>query len=732
MQKTKLIFSLIVFLGANLYVQAQFSGVGNGTTTQPYQITNATQLNEMRNYLGVSGTDKHFQLMNDIDLEAFLPANSLGWTPIGSNPEDSQAFTGFLHGGNFTIKNLWINNVSANFQGLFGYVLGGGIDHLTVELDETKGIVASENIGILAGSVEEATIADCIVKGRITAVAYIGGLVGFVKENATIQNNTANVTIASSGGYVGGLAGQTNSSIVNCTSTGTLSTEGDNIGGLVGYANETITASSAATNILHVGDFFSGNFVGGLVGVAKFTITNCHASGSVTGTNVVGGLIGDSYAPTIDSHASGSVTANAYVGGLAGNSDSVTNSYATGNVFANQDLVGGLAGQSYGAIDQSYATGTVSGAKAVGGLVGTAFSVISHSFASGNVTGTTPDIAPEGGFVDIGGLVGHTFNATTNCYATGNLSVPLNSMYVGGLIGFATGDVTNCYASGSIEGESYGTLGGLIGGAWANITNCVAANPSITSSLSGNLSKVNRLVGFTEFDAVITNSYALDSMRINGIGGTVGTDDNYQGLNKTVAQLQTEVNYNANLDWDFVSIWTIREGQGYPYFKIKSDFRSIISSSVNDESQGSIFPIGDISVADGSSKSYTITPEDGYEIESVLVDNVNIGTNATYNFSNIIANHSIKANFRLINLGTKDENLVGLKAYPNPTNAILTLSYSQNISSVEVFNLIGQTVFIKDLNSNEGQINISDLSSGTYLMKVTADGKTKTIKIVKR
>lgn len=731
MKKTKLIFSLIVFLGACFYAQAQFSGIGNGTVANPYQITNATQLSEMRNYLGTAGVDKHFQLMNDIDLSGSIPEASQGWEPIGNNPDESDAFTGFFHGSNFTIKNLWINRTASNFIGLFGYVKNGGIDHLSIELDVTKGINGGENVGIFAGVIDGGAITDCQAKGKITATGYIGGLVGSVRENVTVENNTATVTIISSDGYVGGLIGQTTSPITNCTSFGALNTSGDNIGGLVGYADATITDSSSSVNVTHTGNIYTGNFMGGLVGVAKFTVTNCHTNGTVTGTNGVGGLIGDSYAPTIDSNAKGNVIGNAYVGGLAGNSDTVINSYATGNVFANKDLVGGLAGQSYGAIEKSYATGAVSGAKSVGGLIGIAYMAVSHSFASGNVTGTNPDIAPEGGLIDIGGLIGHTFNATTNCYATGNVSAQLNSMYIGGLIGFSTGDVTNCYASGSIEGEAYGVVGGLIGGAWANITNSAAVNPTIITSLSGNLTKVNRLVGFTEFDAVIAGSYALESMRINGIGGTVGTEDNYQGLNKTVLQLQTGANYDNDLVWDFTTIWTIREGQGYPFFKTTSHLRSIISSSVNNEAQGSISPIGDISVEDGNSKSYTITPQDGYEIESVLVDNVNIGTGDTYNFSNIIANHSIKANFRIINLGTDDQNLVDLKAYPNPVKDVLNISYSQDISSIEIFNLVGQQVITKALNNKEGQIDMSNLASGTYFVKVTSDSKTKTIKILK-
>jgi hypothetical protein len=69
--------------------------------------------------------------------------------------------------------------------------------------------------------------------------------------------------------------------------------------------------------------------------------------------------------------------------------------------------------------------------------------------------------------------------------------------------------------------------------------------------------------------------------------------------------------------------------------------------------------------------------------------------------------------------------------YPNPVKGILTLDYNQNISNVAVFNLLGQQVITKTVNANQSKIDMSNLSAGTYLVKVTADNQTKTIKIIK-
>ena len=70
--------------------------------------------------------------------------------------------------------------------------------------------------------------------------------------------------------------------------------------------------------------------------------------------------------------------------------------------------------------------------------------------------------------------------------------------------------------------------------------------------------------------------------------------------------------------------------------------------------------------------------------------------------------------------------------YPNPVKNVLTLSYSQDISNVEVYNLLGQKMSANTIGANLGQVNMSGLASGTYLVKVTAaDNQTKTIRVIK-
>jgi len=63
---------------------------------------------------------------------------------------------------------------------------------------------------------------------------------------------------------------------------------------------------------------------------------------------------------------------------------------------------------------------------------------------------------------------------------------------------------------------------------------------------------------------------------------------------------------------------------------------------------GTISPTGAVTVNYGASQAFTMTPNTGYQIASVLVDGVSVGALGTYTFSNVQANHTISASFSLI------------------------------------------------------------------------------------
>ncbi|MCF6132079.1 T9SS type A sorting domain-containing protein [Flavobacterium wongokense] len=83
-------------------------------------------------------------------------------------------------------------------------------------------------------------------------------------------------------------------------------------------------------------------------------------------------------------------------------------------------------------------------------------------------------------------------------------------------------------------------------------------------------------------------------------------------------------------------------------------------------------------------------------------------------------------------LATGDFDSSNFSYYPNPVKNILNLSYNQEISNVEIFNLLGQKVMTNAVNANTAQIDMSNLSNGAYMVKVTSNNQVKTIKVIKQ
>ena len=88
-----------------------YSG-GSGTETDPFQISNTTDLQLLMNTN--SDWNKHFILTNDIDC-----AGMTGATPIGVSW--NVTFNGSFNGQNYIISNLTIDHPDSILVGLFGF-----------------------------------------------------------------------------------------------------------------------------------------------------------------------------------------------------------------------------------------------------------------------------------------------------------------------------------------------------------------------------------------------------------------------------------------------------------------------------------------------------------------------------------------------------------------------------------------------------------------------------------
>ncbi|RGF95102.1 hypothetical protein DXA10_07690 [Firmicutes bacterium AM55-24TS] len=268
------------------YKASSFAG-GSGTSSSPYQISNAAQLAYMA-YLVNSNTtyrNKYYQLTADIDLSAHY------WYPIG---KENYSFNGTFDGQYHTISNMTIDNtvtgMGVKYLGLFGYI---GKYNLTVTI---------KNLFM-----NNAMITD-------SSATYTSFLVGHNGDKLYLNNISID-----------------NSELVYASST-TVSTTGTYFGGLVGYSNNLLSIDNA--NIYKTNIRSNKEMIGGCIGY-------CNNTGSLTITNVnsiidelmtsntvakLGGLVGEVEIKTgsyitiqyISVYIKDSAGSGSYYGGLIG------------------------------------------------------------------------------------------------------------------------------------------------------------------------------------------------------------------------------------------------------------------------------------------------------------------------------------------------------------------------------------------------------------------------------
>lgn len=126
------------------------------------------------------------------------------------------------------------------------------------------------------------------------------------------------------------------------------------------------------------------------------------------------------------------------------------------------------------------------------------------------------------------------------------------------------------------------------------------------------------------------------------------------------------------------------------------------------------------------------------------MDNINVGTQSAPAIASISDDHKL-----VMMLGNKrgglalyksapisDVSLQELKLnfsiFPNPSNGNFTIKSDLNLinSNVTVSDFYGKIIYNDNLNSNQKQIDLSDLSSGIYMVTLNQNGMSTTQKII--
>lgn len=128
------------------------------------------------------------------------------------------------------------------------------------------------------------------------------------------------------------------------------------------------------------------------------------------------------------------------------------------------------------------------------------------------------------------------------------------------------------------------------------------------------------------------------------------------------------------------------------------------------------------------------TSADAIANTNALASTTTLVNNTTYYVTQTIAGCPSTPVAVLVNVTLRNNSfdMSSLEYYPNPVIDVLNISYSNTISSIEVYNLVGQLVRTTKPNATTTQLDMNGLPTATYLVKVTSEGKTADIKIVKK
>ncbi len=159
----------------------------------------------------------------------------------------------------------------------------------------------------------------------------------------------------------------------------------------------------------------------------------------------------------------------------------------------------------------------------------------------------------------------------------------------------------------------------------------------------------------------------------------------------------------------------------------------VIFSSCN--TGGTIDPLGYYTLIDSESITYNFTPDDNYEINSILINSASIPTiQSSITMSDLTSDKTIEVIYgvstAIINPSSIDEIIL----YPNPTKDQLTITTNtstiQKSNTVQIINFYGQIIKTIQLNNYESNtISVSELTPGTYFIKTKNHQAVKFTKI---
>lgn len=218
---------------------------------------------------------------------------------------------------------------------------------------------------------------------------------------------------------------------------------------------------------------------------------------------------------------------------------------------------------------------------------------------------------------------------------------------------------------------------------------------------------------------ILPNTYNITATADPSQGGTViGAGEYNQGASCTLTATAntgyTFVNWTKNgtqVSTNPSYTFTVTESGNYmAHFQINS---YNITATANPTNSGTVSGTGQYN--HGTSCTLTATANTGYTFTNWTENGSVVSTNASYSFT-VEANRNLVAHF-ISTVGVK-EDMTSANIYPNPFTSVVRITTERTVQNISVYDVFGRLLMQQPVSGMQFEMDLSELSPGTYLLQV--------------
>ncbi|BDD02606.1 hypothetical protein AUTU_00890 [Aureibacter tunicatorum] len=160
---------------------------------------------------------------------------------------------------------------------------------------------------------------------------------------------------------------------------------------------------------------------------------------------------------------------------------------------------------------------------------------------------------------------------------------------------------------------------------------------------------------------------------------------------------------------------------------VKAIFAKQFAVNINPSNNGTV-TANNLEPLEEDNVVLTITPNDDYVIKDVKVNDVSVGAVSEYTIENITADQNVVVEFEEAEDLTSILEVASVNIHPNPVVDVVNVDGVTPGSIISVVDLQGKEVKSLKAISSDAKVDLSNLASGVYVIRINGQGSWKVVK----